>query len=103
MKVNLEVQGAKVANARARVKEKEDSLAKLEVLAPEDGMVSLIPDWENNKPAIGETVWMGRSLIDLPSLEKLAVKVEIDEADSASVLPGQSVRVVLDAPSLSKT
>ena len=96
MQVNVEVEDAKVQNAEARVKEINDSLSKLDILAPADGMVSLITDWEDNKPAVGETVWMGRSLIDLPSLKKLAVKVEIDESDAASVKAGQAVRIVLD-------
>lgn len=95
-KINREVDDAKVANAEARVKEIENSLARLNVSAPADGLVSLITDWDGNKPTVGETVWMGRSLIDLPSLDKLAVKVEIDEADSSKVKTGQSVRVILD-------
>ncbi|MDM7862221.1 HlyD family efflux transporter periplasmic adaptor subunit [Alteromonas sp. ASW11-36] len=94
--VNLEVQNAKVANAEARVKEFEDSIAKLEIMAPADGMVTYIADWEDNKPAVGETVFMGRSLMNLPSLEQLAVKVEIDESLSAQIQPGQPVRIVLD-------
>lgn len=94
--VNLEVQNAKVANAEARVKEFQDSIAKLEIKAPADGMVTYIADWEDNKPAVGETVFMGRSLMNLPSLEQLAVKVEIDESLSAQIKPGQAVRIVLD-------
>lgn len=94
--VNLEVQNAKVENAQARVKEFNDSIARLELKAPADGMVTYIADWEDNKPAVGETVFMGRSLMNLPSLEQLAVKVEVDESLSALVRPGQTVRIVLD-------
>lgn len=96
MQINLEVEDAKVANAQTRVNEIKNSLDKMTLYAPEDGMVSLITDWDDNKPTVGETVWMGRALIDLPSLEKLAVKVEIDEADAATVQVNQAVRVVLD-------
>jgi HlyD family secretion protein len=95
-KVNLEVRDAKVANAQARVKEFQDSISKLEIKAPEDGMVVYIADWEDNKPAVGENVYMGRSLMNLPSLDQIAVKVEIDESVSANIRPGQAVRVILD-------
>ena len=94
--VNLEVQNAKVSNRATRVKEFQDSIKKLEVKAPADGMVVLLADWEDNKPAVGETVYMGRSLMNLPSLEELAVKVEIDESVSAKVATGQAVRIILD-------
>ncbi|MBT0586230.1 HlyD family secretion protein [Alteromonas oceanisediminis] len=94
--LDLDVQDARVANAQARVKEFEDSIAKLEIYAPADGMVLYVADWEDNKPAVGETVYMGRSLMNLPSLQQIAVKVEVDESDSAKVTTGQQVRVVLD-------
>ena len=94
--VNLEVQNARVAKRQTRVKEFQDSIKKLEIKAPEDGMVVLVADWEDNKPAVGETVYMGRSLMNLPSLEQLAVKVEIDESVSAKVATGQAVRIILD-------
>ena len=94
--VNLEVQNARVAIRQTRVKEFQDSIKKLEIRAPEDGMVVLVADWEDNKPAVGETVYMGRSLMNLPSLEQLAVKVEIDESVSAKVATGQAVRIILD-------
>ena len=94
--VNLEVQNARVAKRASRVKEFQDSIKKLEIKAPEDGMVVLVADWEDNKPAVGETVYMGRSLMNLPSLEQLAVKVEIDESVSAKVSTGQPVRIILD-------
>lgn len=94
--VNLEVQNARVAKRQTRVKEFQDSIKKLEIRAPEDGMVVLVADWEDNKPAVGETVYMGRSLMNLPSLEQLAVKVEIDESVSAKVATGQAVRIILD-------
>lgn len=97
MLVNQEVQNAKVANNEARVRIIQESLDKLVIRAPKEGMVIYQKDWEDNKPAVGETVYMGRTLVSLPSLDKLAVKVEFDESDTAKVSVGQTVKVLLDA------
>ena len=94
--LNLEVQEARIAKARAKVNQTQDAIKKLQVYAPADGIVTYVSDWENNKPAVGETEYMGRMLMRLPSLDKLAVIVEIDESDIAKIKVGQAVRVVLD-------
>lgn len=97
MVVNRDVQTAKIKNLQVRVENIEQSLEKLQIKAPKSGMVIYQKDWEDNKPAVGETVYMGRTLMSLPSLDKIAVKVEFDEADTAKVKVGQSVKVLLDA------
>jgi len=96
MKINKEVQQARVSKLEARVKNIQDSIRKLAIKAPKDGMV-VYRDWNDSKPAVGETVYMGRPLINIPSLDKIAVKVEFDESDSSKVRVGQNVKVLLDA------
>ncbi|MDT0596660.1 HlyD family secretion protein [Glaciecola petra] len=97
MKVNEQVQQAKIAKAKSRVDEMRQSLAKLQVKAPKDGMVVLVPNNDDDKPAIGDTVFMGARIINLPSLDKIAVKVEFDESFTPDVQLGDQVRVTLDA------
>lgn len=97
MKINKEVQTARISNLQVRVKSIQDSINKLVVKAPKKGLVIYQADWEDNKPAVGETVYMGRQLVNLPSLDRLAVKVEFDESDSSKVQVGQEVKVLLDA------
>lgn len=94
--LNLEVQDARIANAKSKVKQTRDAIEKLQLRAPADGIVIYIADYENNKPAVGETVYMGKTLMRLPSLDKLAVKAEIDESNIALIELGQKVRVILD-------
>lgn len=96
MKINKEVQQARVSRLEVRVKNIQDSIGKLAIKAPKDGMV-VYRDWNNSKPTVGETVFMGRPLINIPSLDKIAVKVEFDESDSSKVRVGQSVKVLLDS------
>nr|WP_136252846.1 efflux RND transporter periplasmic adaptor subunit [Ningiella ruwaisensis] len=97
MEVSQKVQGAKIENERVRVMQIEESLQKLNVKAPKAGMVIYASDWSGEKPAIGDTVYMGRTLINLPALDKIAVSVEFDESDTAQVALGAPVKVTLDA------
>lgn len=97
MRINEQVQLARVSKARSQVEELEDSMKKLQITAPKSGMVVLVPDNEDKKPAVGDTVFMGSRIIALPSLDKISVKVEFDESFTSIVNMGDAVRVTLDA------
>lgn len=94
--INQQVSSARIEKKASRVNTIEQSIVRLEVKAPKKGMVVYQADGEDNKPAVGETVYMGRTLISLPSIEMLAVKVEFDESHTQKVTLGQTVKVVLD-------
>ncbi len=97
MQINQQVQNAKISKAQSLVDELTESMGKLQVKAPKEGMVVLIPNGDDDKPAIGDTVFMGSRLISLPALDKIAVKVEFDESYTPDVILGDAVRVTLDA------
>ncbi|MGQ8367467.1 HlyD family secretion protein [Glaciecola sp. 1036] len=97
MVISEQVQQAKIEKAKFRVEQINDSIAKLSITAPKSGMVTLIPDGEDEKPAIGDTVFMGRRLMSLPALDNIAVKVEFDESVTSQVQLGDEVRVTLVA------
>ncbi|MBF7073053.1 efflux RND transporter periplasmic adaptor subunit [Glaciecola sp. MH2013] len=96
MLVNEKVQRARIDNRRVRVKDLEESIAKLTIKSPKDGMV-IYYNWNDDKPAVGDTVYMGATLMTLPSLDKISVKVEFDESHTSKVSLGQQVKVTLDA------
>jgi HlyD family secretion protein len=97
MLISKQVQQAKIENERVRVQQIEQSLERLVMKAPKDGMVIYASDWGGEKPAVGDTVYMGRTLINLPALDKIAVNVEFDESATAQVKLGAPVKVTLDA------
>lgn len=97
MAVNEQVQAARISKAQSRVDEINDSIKRLDITAPKSGMVVLVPNSDDNKPAVGDSVFMGSRLISLPSLENIAVKVEFDESFSSNIKLGDEVKVILDA------
>jgi multidrug efflux pump subunit AcrA (membrane-fusion protein) len=61
------------------------------------GVVIHTVDRRNNKHEVGDNVWMGRRVMELPDLTRLQVHLEVPERESARISVGQTVRFVLDA------
>jgi HlyD family secretion protein len=97
MQINEQVQQAKISKATSEIDLLTESMRRLEIQAPKEGMVVLIPNGDEEKPAVGDTVFRGSRLMSLPALDKIAVKVEFDESFTADIVLGDDVRITLDA------
>jgi HlyD family secretion protein len=83
--------------AAVRVKEMEDAIAQMTVKAPRAGTLVYVANDEGEKKKVGDQVWRGQSVIEIPDLSHLAAEGEIDEADAGRVAVGQRVTFRLDA------
>ncbi len=72
-------------------------IKKMTIKAPKSGIVIYRPDHQGKKVSSGDTVWMGRQIIGLPSIENMIVKAQILESDAGKVALEQRVEVILDA------
>lgn len=97
MQINEQVQQAKISKAKSEVDQLTESMKRLQIQAPKEGMVVLIPNSDDEKPAVGDTVFRGSRLMSLPALDKIAVKVEFDESFTSNIVLGDDVRITLDA------
>lgn len=97
MQINEKVQQAKISKAKTEVDELTESMKRLQIKAPKEGMVVLVPNGDDEKPAVGDTVFRGSRLMSLPALDKIAVKVEFDESYTSNIALGDTVRITLDA------
>lgn len=97
VKLNREVSQGRINNYRQRVINLSSEIAKLKVKAPKDGLVMYLEDSNGEKAAPGETVYLGRTLVQLPSLDRVALKAEFTEPYAAKLKVGQTVKVVFDA------
>ncbi len=86
-----------IAVLDAEIAQFEASIKAITIRAPTDGVVIHVVNHHNNKVAIGENVWGGRRVIELPDLAQLELHLEIPERESARVTVGQTVRFTLDA------
>jgi HlyD family secretion protein len=82
---------ARIEAADAAVRVQTNEIAHLELRAPFAGVLS------RRLVEVGETVTAGQPAFELVALDRLYVTAPIDERDAGSLVPGQPVRVTLDA------
>jgi multidrug resistance efflux pump len=93
-KARIEVRKAERALALVR-----DGIRRTELRAPEDGLVLVQPNWnQQGRPLqAGDAVWPGLNVVSLPILANLEVQALLPELDLGRVRAGQRVRCVPDA------
>jgi len=83
----------------------EDYLTKMEIRAPVDGMVNVLPNFRVNgqfgqtPPPFkeGDDVWTGAPIAEIPDLTQMYVDLKMDEVDRGKLKLGQAVRVRIDS------
>lgn len=83
--------------AASRVREIEQQIERMQIAAPRDGIVIYVANWQDEKPKVGDAVWRGSQLLQIPDLDQLRAEGMIDEADIGAVAVGQPVTLRLDA------
>lgn len=83
--------------AAARVAEIDHQIERLAIAAPRSGVVIHAADRRGEKVKVGDTVWRGRQVLEIPDLSEMRARGEIDEADVGRIAPGQPVLLTLDA------
>ncbi len=68
-------------------------LDSLEVLAPHDGLVVFQRNWRGDIPEVGQNVFSGMVLAELPDTSKLQAEIWILEADAGGVSAGKKAEV----------
>src|SRR5215510_10203496 len=86
------------------VRDTERILGSLQIKAPNDGLVSLLPNFRAGGPGRptpefrrGDRAWFGAQIAELPDLTQVQMTARIDEADRGRVQSGSGVRVRVDA------
>jgi HlyD family secretion protein len=75
---------------------------RMEVRAPIDGLINYLQNfsqgWMNAKPfKVGDQVWPGIVLAEIPDLKTLEIEGKIEEIDRGQIQVGQEVRVRIDS------
>jgi len=74
-----------------------EGLASLEVKAPFDGILVLSRDWRGNPVKVGDNVWPGMEVAEIPDLSALQAEVYVLEADAGALAEGKPARMVVEA------
>lgn len=83
--------------AGLKIRNAQQGLNALELRAPYDGILVLQRDWRGDIPRVGNNVWPGQTLGEIPDLHAMKAEVFVLEADAAGVAVGQKASVRLES------
>jgi len=99
---------SKIGSATSQVKKAQAEadlirgrIAQTEIRAPASGIINYLMNfsqgWMNAKPfKVGDNVWPGSAVAEVPNIESLRLKAKAEEIDRGRMTVGQDVRVILD-------
>lgn len=83
--------------AQFKIDQAETALSALEMTAPYDGILVFRRDWRGNSVQVGDSVWEGQPLADIPALAEMEAEVFVLEADAGGLAPGKPATVELES------
>jgi HlyD family secretion protein len=88
---------SKKARAENKVNEIKKGMENFQAKADRDGVVIYKTKWNGEKYRVGETVWMGQSLLEIPDLNTIIAEAYVPEVDIGKLNRGQRAEVTIDA------
>ena len=83
--------------AGMKISQAEQGLRALQVVAPHDGILVLSRNWRGDMPRIGDMMWRGQPIGEIPELMSMKAEVFVLEADAAGLAVGQKATVTLES------
>jgi RND family efflux transporter MFP subunit len=81
----------------AKFQRYQQALSKLEVVAPYSGLLIYEKDRRGEKPSVGQTIFPGRPIAQIPNLDNMQAKIFALANDAIDLANEQSVNLRLDA------
>ena len=87
----------KVRQADAKIQQARTGLQALTVTAPHDGVLILKRNWRGDTTRVGDNVWNGQSLAEIPDLSTMEAEVYVLEADAGGLKAGKPATVAVES------
>ena len=94
---DLDLNGIEKKKAGLKIERAQAALGAIEIRAPHDGIMALERDYTGELPRVGQLVWWGKKLGEIPNTGAMEAEVFVLEADAGSLAKGQKADVTLDA------
>lgn len=92
----LALRRIEAGKAQLTLKQAEKTLSSLRVEAPHDGLLILTRNWRSETAQVGDTLWAGQKVAEIPDLESLEARVHVLEADAAGLAAGQKATLSIE-------
>jgi RND family efflux transporter MFP subunit len=96
-KVDLSLLDIERRKAGIAIDRASKGLEALEIRAPHDGILVYKRDWRGDITKIGDTVWPGEPVGEIPQLDTMQARVYVLEADASGLTPGVPATVLVEA------
>ncbi|MEA2162220.1 MAG: HlyD family secretion protein [Thermoanaerobaculia bacterium] len=82
--------------ADLKIRNAEQGLHTLEMRAPYDGILVLQRDWRGDIVRVGDSVWPGSPIGEIPDLKSMKAEVFVLEADAAGLAVGEKATLSVE-------
>ncbi len=83
--------------AQSGVDRATQGLARLEITAPQDGLLVLERDWKGNPLRVGDTIWPSQKVAEIPRVTAMEAELFVLEADAGDLVVGLPAELVIEA------
>jgi len=94
---NAAVIGVERAKAKLAIDHANQELKSMEVTAPNDGVLVLQRNWSGALPKLGDQLFPGQSLAEIPVLDAMEAEVYVLEVDGSGLVEKQPANVTVEA------
>jgi HlyD family secretion protein len=96
-RLDMQIARSTEVHTKKQMEDLLDTMDSLIVRAPVDGVVIYKRDFNNEPPALGSNQTPMNTVLEIPDLSTMRVKVLVDEIDAGRVRVGQRARIVVPA------
>lgn len=75
----------------AKIERLDEGLSELEIIAPHDGLITYEANWRGEKPQVGQRIWPGRKVGDLPDVSVMQARLLVLDREAAGLAAEQPV------------
>jgi multidrug resistance efflux pump len=89
--------GVEQEKARLAINHAKSALESMEIHAPHEGIFVLQRNWRGEMPKVGEQMWPGQAVAEIPLLDTMEAEVFVLEVDGSGLAEKQPAEVVIEA------
>ncbi len=88
---------SKKSRAENKVAQINDGMKNFQSKADRDGVVIYKTKWNGERFQVGENVWSGQTILEIPNLTTIIVEAFVPEVDLGKIKEGQRAEIAIDA------
>jgi RND family efflux transporter MFP subunit len=90
--IDVDRQKAELAIAHAQA-----ALSSMAIVAPTDGIFVLERNWRGAMPKLGDSMWPGQTVAEIPILDEMEASVYVLEVEGSGLAENQPAEIVIEA------